>query len=113
MRLHDVPPQSMAEQDATIVVEVVWANRDEQELIELEVKAGSSAGDVILASGIGDRHPEVTSATLGIWGRVVDRDTAVAQGDRIEVYRPLSMDPREARRRLAESGRTMNQGENS
>jgi putative ubiquitin-RnfH superfamily antitoxin RatB of RatAB toxin-antitoxin module len=43
----------------------------------------------------------------GIWGRPVERDQAVSDGDRVELYRPLNMDPREARRRLAAAGRTM------
>jgi len=50
------------------------------------------------------------SAAVGVWGRPVDRSHIAYDGDRIEIYRPLLLDPRDARRLLAEQGRTMNQG---
>ncbi|MDH5239499.1 MAG: RnfH family protein [Gammaproteobacteria bacterium] len=42
-----------------------------------------------------------------MWGKEVAGDTLVSAGDRVEIYRPLNLDPREARRQLALSGRTM------
>jgi hypothetical protein len=45
--------------------------------------------------------------TLGVWGRKVEKSRIVKAGDRIEIYRPLRLDPREARRQLALIGRTM------
>ena len=42
--------------------------------------------------------------------RLVERGTRVQNGDRVEIYRPLELDPREARRQLASLGRTMREG---
>ena len=92
-------------------IELACAIGPRQELIERVVSPGSSVGEIIDESGIYALFPGqgLESAAVGIWGRPVDRDQRVRDGDRIEFYRPLQMDPREARRRLAESGRTMNQ----
>ena len=51
---------------------------------------------------------ELPEMSFGIWGRKVDGNQVVKEGDRIEIYRQLEMDPREARRQLALAGRTMN-----
>ena len=86
---------------ATVIsVEVVWAMPDRQELIELSVPAGSSIEHAIEVSGLYQKYPDrgLESADVGIWGQVLPRSHRVADGDRIEFYRPLQMDPREARR---------------
>ena len=83
-----------------ISVEVVFAEPDKQRLIELEVEEGATVADVLEASGIASRFrdADLTELPVGIWGRVVERDAPVRDGDRVELYRPLEMDPREARR---------------
>ncbi len=83
-----------------ITVEVVFAEPDEQRLIELEVEEGATVAEVLDASGIYSRFRDANLSELpvGIWGTVVERDAAVRDGDRVEIYRPLEMDPREARR---------------
>ncbi len=93
-------------------IELVYATGQRQELVELVVPAGRSVGQVIDASGFYRLFPDqgLDSADVGVWGRPVDRSYIVSDGDRIEIYRPLLMDPREARRLLAAQGRTMNQG---
>jgi len=95
--------------DERAIVEVAFATRQRQELIEVGYEAGDSVADVISRSGIASRFRNVDMGGLdvGIWGRIVSRDTPVAAGDRVEIYRPLDMDPREARRRRAEAGSTM------
>jgi len=92
-------------------IELACATVAQQELLELWVAADQSVGQIIEQSGIYERFvgQGLETAPVGIWGRPVDRDQKVREGDRIEIYRPLQMDPREARRRLAEAGRTMNQ----
>jgi len=84
-------------------VELVLATPEQQELLALEVDEGSSVGDVIARSDIGSRFPELAVDTMpvGIWGRPVSRDSRVGPGDRVELYRPLEIDPREARRQRA------------
>ena len=65
--------------------------------VEVEVGAGATVLDAIRAAGIGiDDTPSV-----GIWGRACSLDVAVRAGDRVEVYRSLQVDPKEARRRRA------------
>lgn len=90
-------------------VEVVYALPDRQELVRLELPAGATVARAIQASGLSERFPEepIGSCKTGVWGRIVGRDHALADGDRVELYRPLLIDPREARRRLAGMGRSM------
>lgn len=90
-------------------VEVVFALPERQAVIEVPAKAGATVADVIEASGIAQRFPEVSidSLDVGVWGRVVARSTVVQAGDRVEIYRPLELDPKEARRQLAAAGMTM------
>ena len=92
-----------------IHVELALALPAKQVLIALTVPSGSTVSDVISASPLARRFPDIPVADLavGIWGRVVKRDHPVRDGDRIEIYRPLQIDPREARRQLAQAGRTM------
>jgi putative ubiquitin-RnfH superfamily antitoxin RatB of RatAB toxin-antitoxin module len=91
-----------------VSVEIVVATPDRQVLMELTVEAGATVANVIAASGIASRFPElpVQDMPTGIWGKPVARDCAVREGDRVELYRPLQIDPREARRQraLAEKG---------
>lgn len=95
----------------TLSVEVVFALPDDQFLLTLEVESGATANSVVELSGIRDRFAaqDFSNFTLGVWGRPVERGYRVQDGDRIEIYRPLDIDPREARRQLALSGRTMGQ----
>jgi putative ubiquitin-RnfH superfamily antitoxin RatB of RatAB toxin-antitoxin module len=60
----------------------------------------AKAIDAIRASGIVERFPEIDieGSTLGIWGRASSPQTLLRAGDRVEIYRPLTMDPNEARR---------------
>lgn len=90
-------------------VEVVFAEPEEQGLLDVEVEAGTTVAEAIAASGIGQRFDDEKLASLpvGIWGRVVDRGHEVRPGDRVEIYRPLAIDPLQVRRQLAEAGRTM------
>ena len=92
-----------------IRVEVVFATAERQRLLEVTVPEGSTVADAIADSRIADRFPgaDFDAFEVGIWGRVVSRDQVLAEGDRVEIYRPLALDPREARRRLASLGRTM------
>ena len=82
---------------------------ERQELISLELPPGSTVNDAIRKSRIHERFPsqDLSGLEVGIWGRVVPRNQRLEAGDRIEIYRPLEMDPREARRRLAAAGQTM------
>ena len=94
-------------------IEVVFASRESQALKTIVVASGATVADAIAASGLllafPDQNPN--ELTVGIWGRVVEEDRALREGDRVELYRPLELDPREARRQLATVGRTMGMAE--
>ena len=90
-------------------IEVVYAGMHGQQLIPVSVPPGATVADAIDASGIQLQfpHEDLHELAVGIWGRVIARDHVVAEGDRVEIYRPLEMDPRDARRQRAAPGRTM------
>jgi putative ubiquitin-RnfH superfamily antitoxin RatB of RatAB toxin-antitoxin module len=87
-------------------VEVVLATPDQQVLLAVIVDEGATAADAISASGIAARFPtlDVDEMPVGIWGKPAAWDSQVREGDRIELYRPLAIDPREARRKRAQAG---------
>ena len=90
-----------------VEVEVVYALPDEQAVVSLALPAGSTAADAVERSGLRARFPDIAEgAKLGIHGRIVAADTRLAPGDRVEIYRPLVGDPKQARRRRAETKAT-------
>jgi putative ubiquitin-RnfH superfamily antitoxin RatB of RatAB toxin-antitoxin module len=94
-----------------ISVTVACAQPERQTVLPLELPAGSTAGEALERSGIFGRHPELDPAAcgVGIFGREVARGQVLRDGDRVEVLRPLTDDPRERRRQLARAGRTIGQ----
>lgn len=88
---------------SSIRVEVVYALRAKQELVPLQVSAGATVRDAVKASGILERHPQlqVEAGLLGIFGEMCDPDAILRDGDRVEFYRALTVDPKQARRRRA------------
>jgi len=87
----------------TIHVEVVFARRQRQYLEKLELGAGATVADALQA--VAGRPPfdalDLDAMPVGIFGDRVDRHRLLQNGDRVELYRPLEIDPREARRRRA------------
>ena len=81
-------------------VEVVYARPEQQVLIEVSVPVGSTARDAIVCSNILSDVPGVALKTLavGIFARRGTLDYILKAGDRVEIYRPLTMSPVEARR---------------
>ena len=89
---------------ALLRVEVVYALPRRQELIRLELPAGSSLQQALEASGLLRKYPEIDLAKnkLGIHGKLAKAETILRQHDRVEIYRPLLADPKEARKQAAE-----------
>ena len=83
-----------------ISVEVAYASVEKQELISLTVDEGSRIQDVIEASGILEKFPEINleKQKVGIFGELRKLEDKVHAGDRVEIYRELLMDPKVARR---------------
>jgi putative ubiquitin-RnfH superfamily antitoxin RatB of RatAB toxin-antitoxin module len=81
-------------------VEVVEAWPDRRRRVQVELEEGATVGDALRAA----RVP--ASRAVGVHGRRAAPGQLLADGDRVELYRPLRADPKEARRRRALSRRT-------
>ncbi|WP_317930208.1 RnfH family protein [Halioxenophilus sp. WMMB6] len=109
----------MTDSDAKITVEVAYARPDKQKIIALQVAPGTTALAAVKASGIEREFPEIDidNAKMGIFGQALGtkglkkaHEHELQAGDRVEIYRPLKSDPKEARRRRAEKS-AQQQGE--
>ena len=80
-------------------VEVVYASVTEQVLLEVELKKDASVQQAIEKSGILQQFPEINldTQTVGIFSRRVNLEHLLQAGDRVEIYRPLTIDPKDAR----------------
>ena len=87
-------------------VEVAYALEDVQDIIVLELAEGAVARQAIDASGLLERYGlTVAKLQLGICGKTVASESLLHEGDRVEILRPLAIDPKEARRRRARKTR--------
>jgi len=70
------------------------------DLVELELPGGSTVADALRASDLLQRYSDIDLARqrMGVWGRPCRPDEALREGDRVELYRALKVDPKEARR---------------
>ena len=86
-----------------IQVEVVYALPQRSWSIPVSLAAGSTLQQAITSSGILEQCPEIDLAgnCVGIYGRLQGLDTVLCAGDRVEIYRSLRIDPKEARRKRA------------
>jgi putative ubiquitin-RnfH superfamily antitoxin RatB of RatAB toxin-antitoxin module len=90
-------------------VEVVYALPKRQRVVQLALRAGMTADEAVRDSGLAGEFPELGTRPLllGIFGRRVDGTQPLRDGDRVEIYRELKFDPREARRRAAQGARSV------
>lgn len=95
----------------TIEVEVAYALPDKQKLIALLVEPGTTAAQAAQRSGITEHFPDLdlSTAPMGIFGQTLGtkglppaQQYQLHAGDRVEIYRPLQADPKEARRKRAQ-----------
>jgi uncharacterized protein len=81
-------------------IEVVYCPRPGHcDRVQLRLPEGARVRDAVIASGLCARHglqPEAVET--GVWGRRQLADSALRDRDRVELYRPLRVDPKEARR---------------
>jgi putative ubiquitin-RnfH superfamily antitoxin RatB of RatAB toxin-antitoxin module len=91
---------------ARIAVSVVHAEPERVFTADLSLPKGATVADAIERSGIRTARPdiEIRADRLGIFSRKVAPDTRLRDGDRVEIYRPLLIDPKEARRKRAQAG---------
>ena len=87
-----------------IEVQVAYAAPRRQIAKTLTLPAGSSVEQAIRASGLLDEFPEIdlTHQCIGVFGEFVRPDECLQGGERVEIYRSLIADPKEARRRRAQ-----------
>ncbi|MBI4693781.1 MAG: RnfH family protein [Gammaproteobacteria bacterium] len=85
----------------SLAVEVVYALPDQQYVVALDVPPGTTLRGAIERSRILETCPEIDLAVngIGVFGRRRAPEDLVAEGERVEIYRPLLVDPKEARRR--------------
>lgn len=88
----------------TIRIEVVYALPEQAYLLPLSVNAGTKIRQAIEISGLLQQCPEIDLERhkVGIFSKLENLDAVLSDGDRIEIYRELRVDPKEARRRRVE-----------
>jgi uncharacterized protein len=96
----------------SIKVEVAYARPDRQMILKVPGEAGMTAREAVERSRIVEQFPEIdpASAKLGIFGKAVKPDAALQDGDRVEIYRALIADPKEARKKRAAEGKPLKKG---
>ena len=89
--------------DALIDVEVAYATPEQQMIVTLKMPEGVTAEQAIEASGLLTHFSEIAwdDIKVGIFGSICKLDQQLRQADRVEIYRPLIHDPKEARRQRA------------
>jgi putative ubiquitin-RnfH superfamily antitoxin RatB of RatAB toxin-antitoxin module len=95
--------------EETMRVEVAYAELREQLILELECPVDTTAAQAVELSGIRERFPgiDLKKNKLGVFGKMVKADAKLNPGDRVEIYRPLIADPKEARKKRAAEGKAM------
>lgn len=91
--------------ESMIHVEVVYATPHKQEIVALELPAGTTVREAALKSNLDQRFEglDLAKADLGVFGKAVPKadSTELQNGDRVEIYRPLIADPKEVRKQRA------------
>lgn len=81
-----------------IEIEVVFGDRESQRLQRLKVAAGTTARQTVELIQADEAAPQWANAPIGVFGKKVRDDYVLQPHDRVEIYRPLLIDPKEARR---------------
>jgi len=88
----------------TITVEVAYALPDKQKIARLEVASGTTAMEAVQRAGLEAEFDELElddSLKLGVFGKAVAHSRVLEAGERVEIYRPLKIDPKEVRKQRA------------
>lgn len=82
-------------------VGVCYAEADRQTWLRLEVPDDSTVQQAIELSGLLKQYPHIDLATqkVGIFGKLAKLDSPVKEGDRVEIYRQITADPAQVKRR--------------
>ena len=86
-----------------LTITVAYCAPGVEDLSVVQLPAGALVRDAIAAAKLITRRPELEGAIdAGIWGRRCSQDQPLTDGDRVEIYRPLTIDPKEGRRARAD-----------
>ena len=98
-----------------IEVEVAYATPGEQCILKVRGNPGLTLLQAVERSKIVERFPEIdlAEAKMGVFGKLAQPNDPLRDGDRVEIYRPLIADPKEARKRRAAEGKPMKKGASS
>lgn len=96
----------------SIEVEIAYAKPDEQIILTVKGSKGMTVEEAIVRSKVIERFPEIDMDTIkvGIFGKAAKKDAELSAGDRVEIYRPLIADPKEARKKRAAEGKQLKKG---
>ena len=85
-----------------VKIELVYVPKDGTALqVKMDLKQGATVAEALIKSGVYDLHPETKGLSVGIYAKQVSLDSVLKEGDRVEIYRPLALDPKEKRRQRA------------
>jgi len=81
-------------------IEVAYITQDDEFFVTIEMSEGATVEQAVMKSGLLQKHPKISFDIneVGIFGELVSLSTILHEGDRVEVNRPLTIDPMEARR---------------
>ena len=93
--------------DAPLRIEIVYAEPQRAIVKTLHLPAGASVADALQLAALDPEFAgvDLANSALGIFGKLTQGNQLLRQGDRIEIYRPLAADPKEARRARAQQAR--------
>lgn len=104
----------MSDSEKMIKVEVAYALPDKQKVLALAVPEGTSAYEAVVRSGIKGHFDglDIDAAPMGVFSQALGskgmpsaKEYVLAEGDRVELYRPLIVDPKEMRKQRAEQAK--------
>ena len=98
--------------DEKIMVEVVYATKEKQLLLEVNVNKNATVEEAIRKSGILGEFPEIDLSVnkVGVFSKLSKLDKVLRNKDRVEIYRKLIADPKEVRKQRAAEGKRMKKG---
>jgi hypothetical protein len=80
---------------------VAVAMPEGQDVAEVDLHEGATVADALAAARVDERHPGLALDRVGVWGRSREAGCRLREGDRVEVYRPISADAKALRRARA------------
>ncbi len=95
------------EKAESLQIRVIYALPDHQASVSLQVPPGTTVADAVTRSKLLEKFPEAAARPLAcaVFGRAVPLTYELREGDRVEILRPLLIDPKQSRREAAERSR--------